>query len=232
MHRLMRMTCIVLLLAGCAQAGPATKATAQPGSTEIPSASTPEPSQAGPAQIAAPTQTPAPNPGIVTAVPASTLPPAPTESQMKITTPAFTDGQPVPARYTCTGENISPALVFEGLPAGAKSLALIVDDPDAPGGTWVHWVLYNLPPGLAGLPEKLASGATLSGTGSQGPTSFGRPGYGGPCPPPGKPHRYFFKLYALDLEPSMPVGLDKTALLKQMDGHILAQAQLMGTFQR
>lgn len=151
---------------------------------------------------------------------------------MKLSTAAFENGAAIPSRYTCSGDNISPALVIEGIPANTKSLALIMDDPDAPGGTWVHWVLYNIPPGLAGLTEKVPADAGVSGIGSQGPTSFGRPGYGGPCPPAGKAHRYFFKLYALDLEPALKVGLDKPALLKQIDGHILAQAQLMGTFQR
>lgn len=154
------------------------------------------------------------------------------ETEMKLSTSAFTDGQPIPTRYTCSGENISPTLAIEGVPTGAKSLVLIMDDPDAPSGTWVHWVLYNIPPTVTDLPERLASDAQLSGIGSQGPTSFGRPGYGGSCPPAGKAHRYFFKLYALDLEPTLKAGLDKGSLLKQMEGHILAEAQVMGTYQR
>jgi len=154
------------------------------------------------------------------------------ETKMKISTSAFADGQPIPKRFTCSGDNSSPELTFESIPTDAKSLALIMDDPDAPSGTFVHWVVYNIPPTLTGLPEKLAADARLSGVGSQGPTSFGRAGYGGPCPPVGKVHHYYFKLYAINLEPTLQPGLDRNALLKQMEGHILAQAQWMGTYQR
>jgi Raf kinase inhibitor-like YbhB/YbcL family protein len=155
-----------------------------------------------------------------------------TEQIMKITSPAFNEGQPIPPKFTCQGENISPALVWSGAPDGTKSLALVTEDPDAPSGTFIHWVIYNMPPGLTGLPEKVPASSQVSGTGAQGITSSGRPGYTGPCPPSGKPHRYFFKLYALDLDPQLPAGLNAASLQKQMVGHILAQAQWMGTFQR
>jgi len=154
------------------------------------------------------------------------------DQTMKITTSAFADGQPIPQKYTCSGENVSPALAWSGVPASAKSLALVTEDPDAPSGTFIHWVLYNLPPSLSELPEKVPTGAAVEGLGSQGSTGFGKPGYGGPCPPAGKPHRYYFKLYALDLAPQLASGLNAAGLQQQMQGHILAQAQWMGTFQR
>ena len=120
------------------------------------------------------------------------------KGNMQLTSTAFTNGAPIPARYTCEGKDLSPPLRWSGVPAGAKSLALIADDPDAPVGTWVHWVLYDLPPSLAELSEDVPKTQTIAGGARQGLNDFRRPGYGGPCPPPGKPHRYFFKLYALD----------------------------------
>ena len=155
-----------------------------------------------------------------------------TEEAMKITSPAFDDGKPIPKKFTCQGENVSPTLTWSGIPAGTKSLALVTEDPDAPSGIFIHWVLYNMQPGLSGLPEKVQAAPQVAGTGTQGSSGFGRPGYGGPCPPPGKAHRYYFKLYALDLDPQLPAGLNAAGLQKQMAGHILAQAQWMGTFQR
>ena len=147
-------------------------------------------------------------------------------------TPAFTSGQTIPARYTCSGENLSPALQWSGLPAGTKSLALIVDDPDAPVGVFVHWVVYNIDPTLAGFPEGVKQGARVNGIGTQGKNDYRDNGYDGPCPPEGKAHRYFFKLYALDLQPTLANDLNKAALLKEIQGHVLAEAQWMGTFQR
>ena len=151
---------------------------------------------------------------------------------MIISSPSFKDGQPIPVKFSCLGENVSPALAWSGVPAGAKSLALITEDPDAPSGTFIHWVIYNMPATLTGLPEKVTPTPVVNGIGTQGSTSFGRTSYGGPCPPAGKPHRYFFKLFALDLDPQLPAGLNSAALQKLMQGHILAQAQWMGTFQR
>jgi hypothetical protein len=156
-----------------------------------------------------------------------TIPEEEGESPMEITitSPAFAEGEPIPAKFSCDGEDISPELVWSGIPEGTASLALIMDDPDAPMGTWVHWVLFNLPPGSAGLPEGAA------GLGEDGNNSWKRTGYGGPCPPGGT-HRYFFKLYALDTTLDLEPGATKKALEKAMEGHILAQAELMGTYSR
>lgn len=151
---------------------------------------------------------------------------------MNITSPAFSDGASIPARFTCQGENLSPQLDWSGVPSGARSLALVVSDPDAPGGTFIHWVLYNLPPQTSGLPEGVPASERLSSGAAQGRNDFGRIGYGGPCPPPGKPHRYIFTLYALDLAPDLPAGLNAARLNSLMRGHILAQASLTGLYQR
>jgi len=153
-------------------------------------------------------------------------------SSMKISSPAFSDAANIPARFTCEGENLSPQLDWSGVPAGARSLALVVSDPDAPGGTFIHWVLYNLPPQTTGLPEGLPTSERLSSGASQGRNDFGQIGYGGPCPPPGKPHRYIFTLYALDLAPDLPAGLNAARLNNLMRGHILEQASLTGLYQR
>jgi len=149
-----------------------------------------------------------------------------------ISSAAFAEGQQIPVKYTCDGEDISPPLKWEAVPDGTKSIALICDDPDAPMGTFVHWVLYNLPPETRELPENMSSQAALSNGTRQGTTSFGRTGYGGPCPPGGT-HRYYFKIYALDAEidPGRP-GFKKEDLLKAMKGHILAEGQLMGRYTR
>ena len=151
---------------------------------------------------------------------------------MKISSPAFAEGEPIPALYTCEGSDISPPLQWSGVPAGASSLALVCDDPDAPMGTWVHWVVYHLPPQARGLPEATPCSESLPDGSLQGITDFERVGYGGPCPPPGGAHRYFFKLYALDTRPELPPGATKAQLIKAMDDHILDQCQLIGTFRR
>jgi Raf kinase inhibitor-like YbhB/YbcL family protein len=151
---------------------------------------------------------------------------------IKITSAAFADGQPIPDKYTCQGRDISPPLQWTNAPANTKSLALICDDPDAPMGTWVHWVLYDLPASATGLPEDVARTQTLASGAKQGMNDFRRIGYGGPCPPPGKPHRYFFKLYALDTVFNLKPGLTKKELFKITNGHVLAEGQLMGTYQR
>lgn len=150
----------------------------------------------------------------------------------KIETTAFQPNQPIPKKYTCEGEDLSPPLTWSDVPAGTKSLALISDDPDAPMGTWVHWVLYDLPADTKKLEEGIPKNQTLANGAKQGMTDFKRPGYGGPCPPPGKPHRYYFKLYALDALVNLPAGATKSDLLVAMKGHILAQTELMGTYQR
>ena len=143
---------------------------------------------------------------------------------MQIESPAFVHNKPIPIRYTCQGEDVSPPLEFKNIPNGTKSLALIVDDPDAPNGTFDHWIVWNLP-AQGGLLEdaKVAK---------QGKNHFGDSRYGGPCPPPGKPHRYFFKLYALDTTLDLPNGISKKQLEAAMEGHILAKAELIGTYQK
>lgn len=143
---------------------------------------------------------------------------------------AFTQGQPIPAAYSCKGRDISPALAWTEPPANTQSFALIMDDPDAPAGTWVHWVIYNIPASTRGLPEGVPTDAQLSDGSLQGTTSARSTGYHGPCPPSGT-HRYFFKLYALDTTLSI-ASANKEKLLKAMDGHILAQTELMGTFSK
>lgn len=145
---------------------------------------------------------------------------------------AFTEGAAIPTKYTCDGANVSPALKWKDVPPGTRSLALIADDPDAPAGTWVHWVLYGVPPSLTELPEGVAATGTVLGGTMQGTNDFKKVGYGGPCPPRGNPHRYFFKIYALDAELSMKAGATKSDLVRAMEGHILAQGQLMGTYKR
>ena len=134
--------------------------------------------------------------------------------------------QPLAARHTCQGEGISPELTWEAAPAGTRSLALIVEDPDAPLGNFTHWVLYNLPPDARRLPENAA------GMGTVGRNSFGTRSYTAPCPPPGPAHRYYFYLYALDFAPTLPDGLSRTQLRSSLQGHILAAGEWMGTFQQ
>ena len=161
--------------------------------------------------------------------------PAIAEETMKLTSAAFADNQSIPKIYTCEGKDLSPPLVWTGVPANAKSLALIVDDPDAPDPaaprmTWVHWVLYDIPITATGLPEGVASSALPKGV-LEGLNDWQRTGYGGPCPPIGR-HRYFHKLYALD---AVLPGLNKptkAALEKAMKGHIVAEAQLIGTYEK
>jgi Raf kinase inhibitor-like YbhB/YbcL family protein len=152
-------------------------------------------------------------------------------SEMKLTSAAFKEGQPIPPPYTCDGVNVSPPLEWTGVPSSAKTLAIICDDPDAPSGNWVHWVLYNLPAANLGLIENVPTTAQVKGGGLQGTNDFRKIGYGGPCPPSGT-HRYFFKLYALDGELPLKAGATKSELLKAMEGHIAGQTQLMGTYHR
>lgn len=152
--------------------------------------------------------------------------------EMEISSPVFGDGKEIPSLYTCDGNDISPPLVWKGLPEGTRTLVLIVDDPDAPDPeapkmTWIHWILYNIPLSAEGLPEK---GKLPAGT-REGINSWSRTGYGGPCPPIGR-HRYFFRLYALDRELPDLKEPEKKELLSAMEGHILASAELMGTYER
>ena len=151
--------------------------------------------------------------------------------RMTLTSPAFADGGSIPTKYTCDGENLSPPLEWGQPPAGTQSLALIMDDPDAPSGTFVHWVYYDLPPELRGLPEGVLTDEKPSQGGANGANGVGRSGYTGPCPPSGM-HRYFFRLYALGAKLDAAAGLTKDALSQAMEGHILAQAELMGVYSR
>jgi Raf kinase inhibitor-like YbhB/YbcL family protein len=158
-----------------------------------------------------------------------------TEADMsfKLTSDAFAPGQSIPAKYSCIGKNISPPLAWNDGPAGTQSFALIMEDPDAPFGTWVHWVLYNIKPDIRSLQEDLPiTGKNIDPNAIYvGKNSSGNIGYDGPCPPSGT-HRYFFKFYSLDTVISLLPGATKEQLLKEMDGHILAQAELMGTFSK
>jgi len=147
---------------------------------------------------------------------------------------AFKEGAAIPGKYTCDGADLSPPLSWSGAPPGTAAFALIADDPDAPAGTWVHWVLYDLPAATSQLPENVAKSdapAGLSGA-LQGRNDFRRTGYGGPCPPPGPAHRYFFKLYALDASLKLKAGATKRDVEAAMQGHVLGTAQLMGTYAR
>jgi len=145
---------------------------------------------------------------------------------------AFTHGGETPKKFTCLGEDVSPALRWGEPPPGTQSLALIVDDPDAPAGAWVHWVLFDLPASARELPENVPKENELPGGARQGRNDFRKIGYGGPCPPAGPAHRYFFKLYALDRKPDLAAGTTKAAVEKAMTGHILAHAELMGKYRR
>jgi len=145
---------------------------------------------------------------------------------------AFTEGQRIPIPFTCLGANLSPPLNWNGAPSGTQEFALISDDPDAPMGTWVHWVIYKIPGKRSDLPEGIFKGDTVKDMGVQGKSSFGVNGYGGPCPPPGKDHHYYFKLYALSKPLDAHPGMSKDQLLEAMKGLILGQAQLMGVFSR
>jgi len=150
---------------------------------------------------------------------------------MNLTSAAIVPGQPIPKRYTCDGENISPPLQWAGAPGGTESFVLIMDDPDAPSGTFVHWLVYDLPAGSTALPENVPKQQQVPGGGSQGTNSARQVGYMGPCPPSGT-HRYFFRLYALDTTLKLPPAADRKTLEGAMRGHILAQAELMAPYKR
>jgi len=145
--------------------------------------------------------------------------------------PAFEEGGNIPSQFTCDGEDRSPELSWSGAPENTASYVLICDDPDAPGGDWVHWVIFDLPPQSSGLAEGVPSSERLDAGGTHGKNSWGRLGYGGPCPPSGT-HRYFFKLYALDSPLDLEAGQGKEQLLQAIEGHVLAQGELMGTYGR
>ena len=148
-----------------------------------------------------------------------------------ITSDAFSEGGLIPSKYTCDGQNTSPPLLWYGAPSNTQSFALISDDPDAPVGTWIHWIVFNMPATATGLPEAVPPSSKLSDGSLQGRNSWPQTGYGGPCPPSGT-HRYFFKLYALDQVLALPAGATKEELLSAMKGHVLAESQLMGKYAR
>ncbi|MHB8418161.1 MAG: YbhB/YbcL family Raf kinase inhibitor-like protein [Myxococcales bacterium] len=145
---------------------------------------------------------------------------------IQVASASFAAGAPIPDRFSCAGADVSPELHWSAPPPGTASLALLVEDPDAPGGTFIHWVLYGLPAGTRSLREGAAP------PGGAGKNDFGRDGYGGPCPPPGRPHHYHFELFALDRELDLPVGATAAELRRAMHGHILARGEVIGTFVR
>ena len=153
------------------------------------------------------------------------------KGEIKVTSVAFKQGEPIPRQYTCAGVNVSPPLEWTGVPKAAKTIAIVADDPDVPGGTWVHWVLYNVPADNIGFVENVPVSETLKAGGFQGKNDFGKIGYGGPCPPSGA-HRYFFKIFALDTTLKLSAGASRKDIDAAVTKHILAAGQLMGTYQR
>jgi len=153
-------------------------------------------------------------------------------SKIELKTTSFTSGGFIPKRFTCEAADVSPALTWTEPPAGTQSFAIIEDDPDAPSGTFVHWLVYDLPAACRQLVEGQSRNDQMPGGGRQGTNDFSRTGYNGPCPPPGRPHRYFIRLYALDAKLNLRPAATRRELDAAMQGHILAQAELMGRFQR
>lgn len=145
---------------------------------------------------------------------------------------SFEPGGFIPVMYTCDGEDISPDLSWSGAPDGTETFALIVDDPDAPGRTFTHWVAYNIPADVTGFEAGMSAFEIVKAGASQGKNDFGQAGYGGPCPPTGKPHHYHFKVYAVDSVLDIPSGLGKSTVLSVMKGHVLAEAEIVGLYRR
>jgi Raf kinase inhibitor-like YbhB/YbcL family protein len=154
------------------------------------------------------------------------------DSDFRLTSPAFNPGAPIPAEFSCTAGDHSPALAWTGAPAGTKSFALIVEDPDAPMGTFVHWVVFNLPAGASGMTADAPKTPQLADAAGQGSNGAGAVGYKGPCPPPGKTHHYHFELFALDTAVDLPSAADAASLRAAMQNHVKARAELVGTFER
>ncbi len=152
------------------------------------------------------------------------------EATMTLSTTAFRNNAAIPERFSCQGEDISPSLAWSSAPEETKSFALLLEDPDAPRGPYIHWVIYNIPAGEHGLAENIAKRDPLPNGTRQGINSAGQLGYSGPCPPPGKAHRYYFRLYALDTEINIPGEATRDKLESAMQGHILAEGEIMGTF--
>jgi len=153
--------------------------------------------------------------------------------EIEVLSAAFQEGGGIPVQYTCDDANVSPPLRWGGIPKDSQSLALICEDPDAPSGVFVHWLIFNLPPIVSDLSEAVPTTETLVESGAvQGRNDFGNIGYDGPCPPPGKPHRYFFRLYALDTKLRLQAGATRQEFERAANGHILATGHLMGTYKR
>jgi len=186
------------------------------------STSAPLPTETSEQVVTAATSTPLPPP---TTVPPTSLP-------FQITSSGFAEAEVIPDRYACTGENLSPELTWGEPPAGTQSLALIFDDPDAPGGSWVHWVIFNMPTDQNSLPESVAPLAEHPDGSLSGSNSWNELGYGGPCPPQGSTHQYIFALFALDTVLELEAGASKQEVLIAMEGHVLAETQISGLFSR
>ncbi len=150
---------------------------------------------------------------------------------IKVSSPAFKNGDFIPSKYTCDGDDVSPEIRIEGVPTNAKSLVLINDDPDAPMGTWDHWILYDIPPNVTVIPEGIKPEKIFTNGMKHGLNSWGKLGYGGPCPPGGT-HRYYFKVYALDILLDIPPGATKSKILKSMEGRVIGYGELMGKYSR
>lgn len=173
--------------------------------------------------------------GVLCACQASQHPPGTQEEavmDLQLTSSSFLAGETIPKRHTCDGKDASPPLAWSGLPSGTESLVVIVDDPDAPVGTWVHWVVFNIQASSAGLEEAVPDSPVLEGVGVHGNNGWRRLGYGGPCPPSGPAHRYFFRLYALDSILDLEPGTSRKNVETAMQGHILAQGELVGRYGR
>lgn len=152
---------------------------------------------------------------------------------LQLNSPAFLDGAAIPQKYTCDGDNVSPELFWSDIPLGTESFAIICDDPDAPSGIWVHWVIFNIPADIRSIKEgPIFTSMHMVSSVVQGINDFKDFTYGGPCPPPGKPHRYSFRIYALDVKINTQLPLSKDKLLEAMEGHVLARAELSGTYIR
>lgn len=151
---------------------------------------------------------------------------------INVTSPRFEKGKPIPQKFTCDGDNISPLIRWDGLPKATVSVVLLMDDPDAPNGTYTHWIVYNLPPDSDGLEEIVPIQKNLDNGAIQGKNDFGKYGYGGPCPPQGETHRYFFKVFALDKKLDQEDGADRETLLQSIEGRVIDQGEYMGTYKR
>lgn len=152
--------------------------------------------------------------------------------KLQVSSKSFSAGADIPKKYTCDGQNISPELAWENLPDGTISVAVLLEDPDAPGGTFTHWLMYDLPLGMQTVAEGVPAAGEIPGGGLQGLNDFGKVGYGGPCPPPGRPHRYIFRVLALDKTLGLPSRASKDSVQQAMRGHLLAEGNLMGKFGR